>query len=167
MRICCCRQDGRYAAGDLLRCTWQIEDLGVFVPQGLELSVLWYTEGKGDEDLNVHYFHRWSSSRLSELALDTAQHFETRLPESPLSYSGHLFRIRWCIRMRLYISHPSNAGPFSNAFAGSSGVGGGKQVGSRGGAGIVVEAPFAVVSRLNADPPTAVPASDQRLLSVQ
>jgi hypothetical protein len=100
----CCREDRCYVAGDVFRCTWQISPLQKALPQGLEVSVLWYTEGKGDEDLTVHYFHRWSAVRLQELDLEVPQYFETRLPESPLSYNGHLLRIRWCTRMRLFLS---------------------------------------------------------------
>jgi hypothetical protein len=69
----------------------------------LEVSLLWFTEGKGDEDLTVHYFHRWSALRLQSIDLTSPQYFETRLPESPLSYNGRLFRIRWCARMRLFL----------------------------------------------------------------
>lgn len=140
----CCREDGRYVAGDLLRCTWQIHRLSDIQPQGLELSVLWYTEGKGDEDLTVHYFHRWSSSRLQELDLTVPQHFETKLPESPLSYNGHLFRIRWCTRMRLFLTGP--AGSMVGAGSGNSGSGP-----RAAGGGIVVQTPFSVVSCLDSD----------------
>jgi hypothetical protein len=87
----------------LLSCHWRIERLKAEDLQGLEVSVLWYTEGKGDEDLTVHFFHRWSAVRLRELEVSKPQLFETRLPESPLSYNGHLLRIRWCVRMRLYL----------------------------------------------------------------
>lgn len=86
-------------------CTWQVEHLPTDSLQGLEASVLWYTEGKGDEDLAVHFFHRWSTARLQELDLKAPQRFSTRLPESPTSYSGMLFRIRWCTRMRLFLAN--------------------------------------------------------------
>lgn len=71
----------------------------------MEISVLWYTEGKGDEDLSVHFFRRWTAVRLAELDLSSPQQFATQLPASPLSYDGHLFRIRWCIRMRLFLAN--------------------------------------------------------------
>lgn len=66
--------------------------------------MLWYTEGKGDEDLAVHYFRRWSAARLAELDLSAPQQFTTELPASPLSYHGHLVRIRWCLRLRLFLT---------------------------------------------------------------
>ena len=66
--------------------------------------MLWFTEGKGDEDLSVHYFHRWSAVRLSELDLTQPQKFSTQLPASPLSYEGHILRIRWCLRLRLFLT---------------------------------------------------------------
>ncbi|XZE54447.1 hypothetical protein SH139x_000412 [Planctomycetaceae bacterium SH139] len=66
--------------------------------------MLWYTEGKGDEDFAIHFFHRWSAARLSQLNLALPQTFATDLPASPLSYEGHLLRIRWCIRLRLFLA---------------------------------------------------------------
>jgi hypothetical protein len=100
----CCRPDGYYAPGETLACTWQIENLSPDSLLGLEASILWHTEGKGDEDLAVHFFHRWSANRLQELNLALPQRFSTRLPASPQTYDGHLFRIRWCARLRLFLS---------------------------------------------------------------
>jgi hypothetical protein len=37
--------------------------------QSLEISVLWFTEGKGDEDLGVHYFVRHVADRAAPEAL--------------------------------------------------------------------------------------------------
>ena len=161
LNLRCCREDGRYAAGDLLRCTWQIQNLADKEPQGLELSVLWYTEGKGDEDLTVHYFHRWSSSRLQELDLRVPQHFETQLPESPLSYNGHLFRIRWCIRMRLYLAGANGRSNSGGGLAASSSLTGGSgPIGS----GIVVQMPFMVVSSLEPQPTETIQSVAQAAL---
>ena len=100
----CCRADGRYAPGETLECTWRVERVTAEILQGIEVSVLWYTEGKGDEDLAVHFFHRWSTARLQTMDLSVSQRFATRLPASPFSYDGVLFRIRWCARMRLFRS---------------------------------------------------------------
>ncbi len=72
--------------------------------QGLEASVMWYTEGKGEEDLNVHYFQRWNETQLKQLDLTNAVPLRCQLPYSPLSYEGTLVRIRWCVRLRLFYS---------------------------------------------------------------
>ncbi len=72
--------------------------------QGLEASVLWYTEGKGDEDLRVHFFQRWNETQLRALDHDEPQVVSTLLPQSPVSYEGTLIKIRWCVRLRLFRS---------------------------------------------------------------
>lgn len=71
-------------------------------PEVLETSVLWYTEGKGDEDLHVHWFRRFCETDLQLMAPHQALRFGCRLPPSPLSYDGTLLRIRWCVRVRLF-----------------------------------------------------------------
>jgi hypothetical protein len=68
----------------------------------MELSVLWYTEGKGDEDLAVHFFDRRSNSDGEMVDLRKPQRFATTLPSSPLSYEGVILKICWCVRVRLF-----------------------------------------------------------------
>lgn len=71
--------------------------------RAVEISVLWYTEGKGDEDLAVHFFQRTTNDDSNYIDLRTTQHFETTLPNTPLSYDGVLLRIRWCVRVRAFL----------------------------------------------------------------
>ena len=70
---------------------------------GLEASVLWSTEGKGSEDIGVHFFERLSGSQLSEGSLHLPHLMSTKLPLCPLSYEGRLMKIRWCVRLRLFL----------------------------------------------------------------
>jgi hypothetical protein len=70
--------------------------------QGLELSVVWYTEGKGGEDLGVHYFERFTANDIYHNVANRTCNFTTKLPFSPLSYEGHLMKLRWCVRARLF-----------------------------------------------------------------
>lgn len=66
--------------------------------RAIERSVLWYTEGKGEEDLGLHFFER-----LTDRAAAAAEgSFSARLPRSPLSYEGLIVKIRWCVRIRLF-----------------------------------------------------------------
>jgi hypothetical protein len=65
---------------------------------------MWYTEGKGDEDLNVHHFERWTDGQLQQLDLSLPIALRCELPRSPLSYEGTLLRIRWCVRLRMFCS---------------------------------------------------------------
>ncbi len=66
----------------------------------IELSVLWRTEGKGDEDLSVILFVEWSSED-QPFDFDRPHPFRVRLPRSPLSYHGLLIKIRWLVRLRV------------------------------------------------------------------
>ena len=93
----------------------------------LEFSVLWFTEGKGDEDIGVHHFESisWEDSEEDAAAdgpgtdtvlagvpgvlkergrgrLSRSYSFRVPLPESPLSYYGLILKIRWCVRVRIF-----------------------------------------------------------------
>ncbi len=71
--------------------------------RAVEQSVLWYTEGKGEEDLGVHFFQRLAGSEL--LKTDVIHGVVTVvLPASPLSYEGLIVKIRWCVRVRLFFA---------------------------------------------------------------
>jgi len=71
--------------------------------KAVEVSVLWVTEGKGDEDMAVHYFQRFGGENGSSVDLRRTQIFETDLPQSPLSYDGVLVKIHWCVRLRVFL----------------------------------------------------------------
>lgn len=102
------REDGVYSPGDLLECKWSIGRIGLDEVQSVEASVLWYTEGKGDEDLSVHHFARLSSDQLKELGESYEHSLVTQLPMSPLTYDGKLLRIRWCVRVRLFLPNEND-----------------------------------------------------------
>ncbi len=69
----------------------------------IETSVVWYTEGKGTEDLGVHFFERISGQTTQSRDWQLAQRVEAMLPMAPLSYEGRLLKIRWSIRVRAYL----------------------------------------------------------------
>ena len=71
--------------------------------RAVERSVLWYTEGKGEEDLFVHHFERLEGVSQVAEALPTGS-VTVRLPASPLSYEGVIVKIRWCVRVRLFFN---------------------------------------------------------------
>lgn len=100
--------DGRktvYDPGDVLSGQVRIEDVNMPEVKAVELSVLWYTDGKGDQDMHVRYFRRWSQEE-GDLPLDLTQpiRFQTVLPQTPLSYDGLIVRIRWCVRVRIFLA---------------------------------------------------------------
>ncbi len=92
-----------YQPGDELECECQIDAVEANDIQAVELSVLWYTEGKGDEDLGVHFFQRRVPRDCEDGDLRPMYRFRTILPNSPLSYSGEIVKIRWCARVRLFL----------------------------------------------------------------
>jgi hypothetical protein len=91
-----------YQPGETLSgsCRWFVEPPSDV--RRVELSVLWRTEGKGDEDFGVHFFQAVSADATrEEIASPLA--FSTTLPPSPLSYDGPLLKIRWCVRVRVFL----------------------------------------------------------------
>jgi hypothetical protein len=92
-----------FSAGDELIAEYQFDAVSAYDIQSAEASVLWYTEGKGDEDLGVHFFERRVPADADHGDLRVLRRFTTRLPNSPLSYSGAIFSVRWCVRVRLFL----------------------------------------------------------------
>lgn len=110
MNLTLCREDGIYHAGGELALDWRVSRVDPAEIQSVEISVLWHTEGKGDEDLHVHHFARHNGATVSCEAVDNPpsaerrrQRIRCRLPLSPLSYHGRLITLRWCIRLRLFL----------------------------------------------------------------
>ena len=93
-----------YRPGETLSGEYRIESVAPEEIKAVEVSVLWYTEGKGDEDLAVHGFWRVSADNGDTLELPRPGRFSTVLPRSPLSYRGVLVRIRWCVRVRVFLT---------------------------------------------------------------
>lgn len=92
-----------YQPGDALECAYQIDAVDAADIQSIEASVLWHTEGKGDEDLGVHYFERLEQGEVDGQDLRTLRVLCTVLPNSPLTYPGVTLKIRWCVRVRAFL----------------------------------------------------------------
>jgi hypothetical protein len=90
--------------GETLDFEFCIQRVSAELIDRLEISVGWYTEGKGSEDRGVLFFKSMSRNELSQIPLTDPHRLETVLPSSPLSYEGRLFKLRWCIRLRLFLS---------------------------------------------------------------
>jgi hypothetical protein len=101
--ICLEGQKKHYQPGDELACEYQIDAVEATDLQAVEASVLWYTEGKGDEDLSVHYFERRTPTDADDGDLRPLRRFRTRLPNSPLSYRGAILNVCWCVRVRAFL----------------------------------------------------------------
>jgi hypothetical protein len=100
--------DGPYWPGEALSGRYRIEVPNDHEVRAVELSVLWYTVGQGEEDLAVHYFERQSVDGHADADADrihsnTTRNFRTVLPKSPLSYDGVIVKVRWCVRVRVFL----------------------------------------------------------------
>lgn len=92
-----------FQPGEVLSGMYQIDSVEPAELQAVEVSVLWFTEGKGEEDLAVHYFERLTAEDLPEQNLNECRRFQTILPNSPLSYEGVNVKICWCVRVRAFL----------------------------------------------------------------
>jgi hypothetical protein len=91
------REDAMYLPGEMLtvRC-WVPDRRDV---EAVHVLVLWYTEGKGDEDRDIVFQERLTPGRGSRDCLQC----KVRLPNSPLSYDGVILKIHWLVRLRVIV----------------------------------------------------------------
>ena len=96
--------DAVYQPGHELTGRFHVDGAHATDVRSAELSVLWYTAGKGDEDMAVHYFERHVDEPPAKpLDLRRRCAFATKLPLSPLSYDGEIVKICWCVRLRVFL----------------------------------------------------------------
>jgi hypothetical protein len=92
-----------YRPGETLSGQYWIKSLDPSQVTAIEASVLWHTEGKGDEDMAVHEFWRREIDPGLAIDLGVPERFSTTLPSSPLSYEGRIVKVRWCVRVRAFL----------------------------------------------------------------
>jgi hypothetical protein len=92
-----------YRPGERLAGEYRIEGVTRHQVKAIEASVLWYSEGKGDEDLAVHEFWRRDADEGEVIDPRRPGQFSTTLPPSPASYEGAIVKIRWCVRVRVFL----------------------------------------------------------------
>lgn len=97
------RPSRQYLPDEELVASFEISGTRPSEVQAIEASVLWYTEGTGEEDLATHDFRRLLPIDRNDTDLTKRRKFQTRLPRSPLSYQGLIVKIRWAIRVRLFM----------------------------------------------------------------
>jgi hypothetical protein len=103
LSLCIVGPKRQFAAGEELVCEYQIDAVDPTDIQAVEASVLWHTEGKGEDDLGVHFFERRLPADAENGDLRPMRRLRTRLPNSPLSYRGAILSIQWCVRLRLFL----------------------------------------------------------------
>lgn len=92
-----------YRPGESLSGEYVFQELSADQIKALEVSVLWYTEGKGEEDMTVHKFWRTDLEIGDVFEPQRPARFETILPNSPLSYNGQIIKVHWCVRVRAFL----------------------------------------------------------------
>jgi hypothetical protein len=103
IRILLDSQAAQYQPGDRLSGRFLLEGTQMRTVRAAELSILWYTAGKGEEDFAVHHFERHVDDVARPLDLRVPRRFTTVLPPSPLSYEGDIVKVCWCVRVRLFM----------------------------------------------------------------
>jgi hypothetical protein len=100
--------DGRgsrvYQPGETLAGGYWFNSVGGDDIKAVECSILWHSEGKGSEDLGVHAFWRLAVDNGDWIDPRRPCRFSSILPRSPLTYDGILIKIRWLVRVRLFLS---------------------------------------------------------------
>jgi len=91
-----------YEPGELLGFEFRVNDFALGDPTAVEVSIVWYTEGKGDEDLAVHFFDRVERG-AGQADFHRPHGYTVSLPNAPLSYDGAIVKIRWCVRVRVFL----------------------------------------------------------------
>ncbi|MEN1682150.1 MAG: hypothetical protein AAGJ46_21440 [Planctomycetota bacterium] len=99
VRVVLDRPNGRYLPGEAIEVVATIDAEAAPLVAAAEVSLLWYTAGKGDEDLHVHAMQRVRGPLTAETRRLT---LESPLPMSPHSYAGHVVKVCWCVRVRLF-----------------------------------------------------------------
>jgi hypothetical protein len=94
---------GHCQPGDRLSGRFMVEGVQPRAARAVELSVLWYTAGKGEEDMAVHHFERLVGEPDRPLDLRVPRRFATVMPASPLSYDGVIVKVCWCVRVRVFL----------------------------------------------------------------
>ena len=94
-----------FAPGDSLKAEYEVLLYEEQTISAVETSVIWLTEGKGEQNIGVHFFERRQQSLINSGAFDEPQRISSTLPASPLSYDGQILKIRWAVRVRLFLSN--------------------------------------------------------------
>ena len=93
-----------FEPGDTLSGQYSLDGVPAQDVRRIELSVLWHTQGKGDEDMSVHYFQSVEPRNGDEVDFREPRAFSTTLPNSPLTYHGLIVKICWRVRLRAFLA---------------------------------------------------------------
>ncbi len=98
-----------YRRGDTLSGQYRMLGVAGDRLRAVEVSILWHTDGKGDQDLSIHDFQRLSIEDGDWIDPRQPGRFSTTLPNSPLSYNGAIVKLAWYVRVRVFLSGDEQA----------------------------------------------------------
>ncbi len=76
----------------LLLAAWELDS----PVDGLEVRLIWFTQGKGTQDVGVAWKHRWERPPL--VGNESVQ---LLLPDGPYSFSGSLISVSWRLELMM------------------------------------------------------------------
>jgi hypothetical protein len=62
--------------------------------RAVEVRLIWFTQGKGTQDVGVVDRRRWETPRMMG-----QEKFEFTLPDGPQSFSGRLISLTWAVEL--------------------------------------------------------------------
>lgn len=69
----------------------------------VEVFVLWYMEGKGDEDFGFYFFECWLLGGMMDGDLWELRWFEIVCLNSLFSYEGEMIKLCWCVCVCVFL----------------------------------------------------------------
>jgi hypothetical protein len=90
------REPDAFWPGDRLAGRYRVVGVDPADLTAVEVSVHWFTEGKGDADVGVHNYDKHGSD--GGAAAEGI--FATTLPPGPWSYDGLVVKVVWCVQVR-------------------------------------------------------------------
>jgi hypothetical protein len=92
----------RFSPGEQLSGSVEIFPNSVIRCQGVEIRLMWYTEGKGRRDEGVIQTLTYDIKEIGpEQGFNEA--FDVVLPGAPWSYAGHFINVVWVIHVKIDI----------------------------------------------------------------
>ena len=93
-----------YRPGETLSGQYWIKPLDASQVKAIEVSVLWHTEGKGDEDMAVHEFWRRDADDDRPIDPVRTRAVQHHAAQQPLELRGRIIKVYWCVRVRAFLS---------------------------------------------------------------
>jgi hypothetical protein len=98
------RPQASFTPGQVFSCEYDVQLFPNQTVAAIESSVIWLTQGKGEEDIGVHFFERRNRTSLAADTFNHPQRLSTVLPLSPHSYEGRILKVFWRVRIRIFFT---------------------------------------------------------------